>query len=302
MNAPHPIPYQGSKRHLAGKILSCLPASATRLIEPFAGSAALSLAALAAHKVPHAIIADNDQPLIALWQAILHDPEQLAENYRKLWHAQLDQERVFYQAVRAAFNLQRQPEQLLYLLARCVKASVRYNAQGAFNQSADHRRKGARPETMRKRLIAAHALLKGRATILCADYRETLKLATPQDVVYLDPPYEGISKRDKRYRNTLQRETFLETLVALNRRQIAYLLSYDGRTGRKTYGEPLPAWLDLSRVELCAGRSSQATLHGKRAMTYESLYLSPALQARLPQISVQHELFAALTCANKRTA
>jgi DNA adenine methylase len=80
------------------------------------------------------------------------------------------------------------------------------------------------------------------------------------------------------------------------------LLSYDGRTGRKTYGEPLPAWLDLSRVELCAGRSSQATLHGKRAMTYESLYLSPALQARLPQISVQHELFAALTCANKRTA
>ena len=43
---PHPIPYQGSKRRLAAAILAHAP-SCARLIEPFAGSAAISLAAAA---------------------------------------------------------------------------------------------------------------------------------------------------------------------------------------------------------------------------------------------------------------
>lgn len=285
MSVPQPFPYQGSKRHLAKAILSYMPKDATRLIEPFGGSAAISLAALAARKVPHVLIADSDQPLMRLWEAILYAPERLAESYRALWEAQLGQERAFYERVRAAFNREHCPEQLLYLLARCVKASVRYNAQGGFNQSADHRRKGAKPHTVRKRLMDTHALLKGRATLLCADYRETLQLATPQDVVYLDPPYAGVAQRDKRYRARLDQADLFEALHTLNKRQITYLLSYDGRTGAKTYGAPLPESLDLLRLELYAGRSSQATLNGKSAFTYEALYLSPALQTRLKRYS-----------------
>ncbi|MFN7208902.1 MAG: DNA adenine methylase [Aggregatilineales bacterium] len=293
MSVPQPFPYQGSKRHLASAILSYVPNGTTRLIEPFGGSAALSLAALATRKVSHVVIADSDQPLMALWNAILWAPEALAEGYRALWEAQLGQERLFYARVRDAFNRQGCPDQLLYLLARCVKASVRYNERGEFNQSADHRRKGAKPQTVRKRLMETHALLRGRATLLCADYRETLQLATPYDVVYLDPPYAGVAQRDKRYRARLDRADFFETLHALNERQIAYLLSYDGRTGEKTYSPPLPESLGLLRLELYAGCSSQATLNGKRAFTYESLYLSPTLQARLSAAPVQLELFVA---------
>ncbi len=44
---PHPIPYQGSKRRLAAAILAHAPSGVRRLIEPFAGSAAISLAAAA---------------------------------------------------------------------------------------------------------------------------------------------------------------------------------------------------------------------------------------------------------------
>lgn len=293
MSVPQPFPYQGSKRHLASAILSYVPNGTTRLIEPFGGSAALSLAALATRKVSHVVIADSDQPLMALWNAILWTPEALAEGYRALWEAQLGQERLFYERVRDAFNRQGCPDQLLYLLARCVKASVRYNERGEFNQSADHRRKGTKPQTVRKRLMETHALLRGRATLLCADYRETLQLATPYDVIYLDPPYAGVAQRDKRYRARLDRADFFKTLSALNERQIAYLLSYDGRTGEKTYSPPLPESLGLLRLELYAGCSSQATLNGKRAFTYESLYLSPTLQAHLRAAPVQLELFVA---------
>lgn len=293
MSVPQPFPYQGSKRHLASAILSYVPNGTTRLIEPFGGSAALSLAALATRKVSHVVIADSDQPLMALWNAILWTPEALAEGYRALWEAQLGQERLFYERVRDAFNRQGCPDQLLYLLARCVKASVRYHERGEFNQSADHRRKGAKPQTVRKRLMETHALLRGRATLLCADYRETLQLATPYDVIYLDPPYAGVAQRDKRYRARLDRADFFKTLSALNERQIAYLLSYDGRTGEKIYSPPLPESLGLLRLELYAGCSSQATLNGKRAFTYESLYLSPTLQAHLRAAPVRRKIIAA---------
>jgi len=39
--------------------------------------------------------------------------------------------------------------------------------------------------------------------------------------------------------------------------------------------------LNLHKIEINAGRSSQSTLLGKNAKTYESLYLSPALVKRL---------------------
>jgi DNA adenine methylase len=44
--------------------------------------------------------------------------------------------------------------------------------------------------------------------------------------------------------------------------------------GDIVYGDALPDHLNVSRVLLNAGRSSQATLNGKVAVTVESLYLS----------------------------
>jgi DNA adenine methylase len=47
MTVPQPFQYQGSKRALAPLILQYLPISNTRLVEPFCGSAALSIATAA---------------------------------------------------------------------------------------------------------------------------------------------------------------------------------------------------------------------------------------------------------------
>ena len=55
MRVPHPIPYQGSKRNLAPAILGYFPGGVATLIEPFAGSAALTLAT-AHHEVGKPII------------------------------------------------------------------------------------------------------------------------------------------------------------------------------------------------------------------------------------------------------
>jgi DNA adenine methylase len=282
MTVPHPIPYQGSKRNLAPIILDYIPEDTQRLIEPFAGSAALSLAAAQAQRAQAFVLNDINQPLITLWHAIINNPDSLAEGYKQLWYAQQGQERVFYNLVRDRFNQSKQPADLLYLLARCVKASIRYNAKGDFNQSPDNRRKGRQPGTMRRDILQAAELLNNKTTLLSQDYREALRDIDPLDVVYLDPPYQGVtSNRDPRYIQGLSLEEFVDTLADLNARQIAYIVSYDGRTGNKKFGDSLPHTLSLTHIEIDAGRSSQSTLLGRNEKTYESLYLSPTLMSRL---------------------
>jgi site-specific DNA-adenine methylase len=53
MTVPQPFQYQGSKRALAPLILQYLPVSTTRLVEPFCGSAALSIATAARGRAGH---------------------------------------------------------------------------------------------------------------------------------------------------------------------------------------------------------------------------------------------------------
>jgi DNA adenine methylase len=279
---PQPIPYQGSKRRLAPRILALAPPAVDRLIEPFAGSAALSLAAARFGRAQRFVIGDSLTPLVALWRMILEQPDALSDGYEALWRAQHEDPRAHYLAVRARFNQERDPVALLYLLARCVKGAVRFNRAGDFNQSADHRRRGARPETVRDRVRQAHLLLQGRTELHLGDYAVLLDGATPEDLLYLDPPWMGVSgTRDARYHQGLDLDRFVAQLSRATGRGLRFMVSFDGRLGQRRYGPPLPAGLGLTLVELCAGRSSQATLSGRSERTVESLYLSPALVREL---------------------
>lgn len=282
MKVPQPFPYQGSKRNLAPAILGYFPGGVVTLIEPFAGSAAITLNAAAQELAARFVINDLNEPLMDLWRAIISAPEKLARQYEALWKAQHDDRRGFYVTVREEFNRRGQSDRLLYLLARCVKAAVRYNADGEFNQSPDNRRTGMLPATMRENLLGASRLLRGRTECASRDYKEVVAQATARDLIYMDPPYQGVcGQRDPRYLKAVLFEEFVEVLESLNARDISYLVSYDGRTGERMHGRLLPARLGLQLVELDAGRSSQATLLGRDEVTVESLYISPALAARL---------------------
>jgi DNA adenine methylase len=270
---------------MAGTIIACLPGNDGRLIEPFAGSAAVSLAAAACGKAKRFVINDINQPLTDLWQAILNHPGHLCTEYARLWTEQLGRARFYYDEVRAAFNRKPQPAQFLYLLARCVKACVRYNGRGEFNNSPDNRRLGASPQTVAWHVHGASNLLEGRTLVKSLPYEEILGMAKPEDTVYMDPPYQGVCKpRDQRYLGGVVFDSFVKQLESLNSRDICYIVSYDGRTGDKKHGQLLPSSLDLAHFEVEAGRSTQATLLGRDSVTFESLYLSPALIERIGQV------------------
>ena len=277
----HPFPYQGSKRSICRHILPHIPASTSRLVEPFCGSAAVSLAVAAQGRAKRFWLNDANVPLMALWREILERPLQLADRYENLWREQLADRKAFFFQVRRQFNQTHAPHLLLYLLARIVKGSVRYSADGQFNQSADNRRWGMRPDAMRLQLLGVSASLANQTTISARDFRSVVADTTVDDVVYMDPPYQGTSHtRDHRYYGGLPFGDFVAALKAMNAAGKSYIVSYDGRTGAKRHGRPLPPDLRLRHLHIHAGRSSQSTLLGRSCETVESLYLSPALLER----------------------
>ncbi len=282
MIVPQPFQYQGSKRALASVILEQFPTDAARIVDPFCGSAALSIAAAARGRVKELWLNDFNKPLAELLALMINSPKDLAKSYTELWRADGPDALEHYYQVREAFNRSQEPRLLLYLLARCVKGAVRYNSEGLFNQSPDKRRLGTRPETMKENIGTISALLRGKTIVTSLGYEDVLANVRADDLVYMDPPYQGVcGERDSRYFSGIAFDGFVDQLEKLNRRNVRYLVSYDGRLGKKAYGKPLPAKLNLTLVELEAGRSSQATLLGRDDLTVESLYISPTLAAQL---------------------
>jgi len=276
---PHPIPYQGSKRNLASQILTVIKGKRfRRFYEPFAGSAAITLAATHLNIADEYILSDNLAPLVSIWEQILSSPHELANTYERLWSNQLQSDASYYNTIRAMYNHSLDPASLLYLLVRCVKNAPRFNTKGEFNQSHDKRRLGMHPGKMRREILGASVLLARRAKAVYGDFEHTTVEATSEDIIYMDPPYEGTSTTsDKRYYQSLARERLIDALAKLNARRVPFLLSYDGQCGDKTYGLPLPKDLRLTRLEMNAGRSSQSTLSGRAEVTTEVLYISHSL-------------------------
>ena len=204
-----PIPYQGSKGNIALTILYNFPDEVNCLLEPFAGSAAISLAAAHRKKASSFIINDSYKPLMELWKMILDDPEQCIDGYSKLWNEQLDNPNEFYFQIREEFNKDNDPVKFLYLMTRCAKNAVRFNSKGEFNQSPDKRRLGRKPGVMRDHIMSTHNLLQGKTMLKSLDYEEILEMAKPGDLVYMDPPYQGTStKKDPRYHQGLDFDRF----------------------------------------------------------------------------------------------
>ena len=274
-SVPHPIPYQGSKRRLATAILSHVPANQyTRFVEPFAGSAAVTLAAASRKKFSSYVIGDVLEPLINLWNMVIDDPTEAADEYSKLWHREREKPIDAYYEIRSEFNADRSSAKLLYLLARCVKNAVRFNSSGEFNQSPDKRRKGTNPQRMKAELFAAHRVLAGKSQAVHGDFLSMFLSAQEGDFFYLDPPYQGTSEgRDQRYIEGVSRDRMIGALEILNEKRIPFILSYDGFCGDRNYGDPIPQTI-AHRILLDVGRSSQATLNGRNDVTTESLYIS----------------------------
>lgn len=296
---PHIVQYQGSKRNLAPQILRYFPQKFNRLIEPFAGMAAITIAVSKQRRAEQYVLNDLNEPLINILREAINNPQKLIEEYTNVWSEQITFEggsvEHFYK-IRKDFNDgNKSAANMLYLLARCVKGSVRYSTNGMFNQSPDKRRMGTNPKNLAPNVYMISSFLKGKTEFSSVDYREVTKMAKRGDIVYMDPPYQGVcTTRDSRYFSGICFDDFVECVDDLNSRGIDFVISYDGTCGEKQYGVDLPKELKLKKVMLNAGLSSQSLLLGRKEKTIEALYISPNLSDFTTSITEEQLLLFAL--------
>ena len=181
------LKWAGGKYLLLPRIFAAL-APATRLIEPFTGSAAVAVNA------PHAkvLAADANRDLIALYRAVQRSPERMAAAVAALFTPATNTQAA-YNRLRDEFNAAAEGERraalFVYLNRHGFNGLCRYNSKGAFNVPFGRYAAPRAPVDAMRGFVARAA----RVDFACQPFEESFAAARPGDVIYCDPPYVPLS-------------------------------------------------------------------------------------------------------------
>lgn len=199
------IKYRGGKSKEIPNIMWYIPRFRGRYIEPFFGGGALFF-----YLEPReAIINDINEKLIKFYLGVrnkypklreeLDEIEKLYTQYRYEFDALKakypddrveDRNEEMYYHLRAQFNgteTQYYSDAALYYYINKTAYSgmIRYNANGEFNVPF-----GRYPHLNTDAVTMGHSMLLKRAEIFNKDYSKIFKMATEDDFMFLDPPYD----------------------------------------------------------------------------------------------------------------
>ena len=230
--------WAGAKTRLVTRILSLLPKGTTRLIEPFAGSAVVSLNA----QVPKFILADINKDLINLYKIIRDDSPGLIQMLEGLF-VPANNVRERYDEYRAKFNTRalsplENAAIFVYLNRHAFNGLCRYNGRGEFNVPF-----GAIANPFLPADAIRHAgSVLGRAELIEGSFETVIAKAEKGDFVYCDPPYVplSLSASFTQYATTDFRKEQQEALVkaaleAADRGAIVAISNHDTAETRLLY-------------------------------------------------------------------
>lgn len=184
-----PFNWPGGKSWLAERLLAVMPA-ADLYHEPFLGSGAVALEAMAQEKYEGYVLSDQEEAVIATWHSLIHDWPELKERLSALWaRGEGGRERHYY-LIREVFNepglaWPRMAALFLYLNAHGYNGLFR-RTNGKYNVTFGRQ---ARPEsTVLERLSSTRELLlRNNVVLRVADYEESH--VSGSAVGFYDPPY-----------------------------------------------------------------------------------------------------------------
>lgn len=185
------LKWAGGKKQVIPSLSELIPKSFNQYIEPFVGGGALFF--YLQHN--NSIIGDSNEEIINCYKIVRDNVEELI-SVLKCYHYDKD---LYYQ-VRGELpecNIKR-AARTIFLNKTCFNGLFRVNKKGQFNVPFGKYKNPIICDT--DRLIACSKALQG-VNILHNHYIETLKYARSGDFLYLDPPYQPISKYSdfKRY-------------------------------------------------------------------------------------------------------
>ena len=177
--------YPGGKRKLLSFLANYLPDTYKiegRYVEPFIGGGSVFFYL----NPQNALIADLNKELIELYMGIKNYPKKVwgifksfpcgRNTYYQIRDEQLENKPLYYRAART-----------LYLNRTCFKGMWRHNPEGKFNVGYGGE---ARRQVLNYVNLTELSKKLKKATILKADFEETLDTCSNGDFIFLDPPYK----------------------------------------------------------------------------------------------------------------
>lgn len=228
------VRWAGSKRKTAQLIVSHMPNTYTKYIEPFCGSACVFFRV----SPNSAVLGDFNQELInfyiqatkhpvSVYMAVSKIPKSSSSYYRIRALCPIDMTKMD-RAVR------------FYFLNRlCFNGVYRTNNSGAFNVPMGENTGGL---PSKADFLESMRFIRERAELVCADYRQVVSQAHKGDFIYLDPPYStfGVQNRGEYGHGTFNKDDIPELLsVLLDRSKVGvkFLLSYSNSTAVRRFAE-----------------------------------------------------------------
>lgn len=185
------LKWPGGKRRVVPFLLPHLDLPAKRLVEPFCGSCALSLAV--ADQAERFWLNDINSDLHNLLVQIKEAPDLLLAAVRPFFTPAKNRESSYYN-LRDRFNRATEPLEraalFIYLNRHGYNGLCRYNSNGEFNVPFG---RYSRPYFPALEIRDSLDVL-ARAEITAFDFEEVLDACGRGDVVYCDPPYVPLSE------------------------------------------------------------------------------------------------------------
>ncbi len=199
------LKWVGGKGQLLDRLQPLFPPKFNRYIEPFAGAGAVffrlyNLGLIGANprlRVVPAILNDFNGELMTVYQAVRDHVDELIEELGR--HQAHINDPDYYYYVR---NLDREPDfpqwplpmraaRTIFLNKTGYNGLYRVNQSGYFNVPFGRYK---HPTVLdRDALKAAHLALQ-RVDLMCSDFAQPLRLARKGDFIYVDPPYQPLSR------------------------------------------------------------------------------------------------------------
>lgn len=269
------IKWSGSKRSQSEEIINRIEDKEyDTYYEPFCGGCSVLFQLLHSDKkFKKYVCSDKNGDLISLWNMIKTNPNEVIDNYEKMWNElniddNKERKKQYFYMVRQRFNKYRNPCDFMFIMRTTTNGMPRYNQNGEFNNSFHVTRNGIKPETFSKIVMEWSSILNEfNVEFIHRSYEEIQ--TNENDFVYLDPPYANTKGM---YYGTIDYDNLWDWI---RNQKCDYMLSFDGKTTSIDITYDVPNDIYSKHEYLYSGNSSFRRVIGTSNSEYvsESLYI-----------------------------
>ena len=193
------LKWAGGKTQILEALISRSPREVDTYYEPFVGGGAMFFGLLAEPEIAprRAVLNDLNEDLVAAYQTVRDRVELLISALDRLATSYLaadaDGRAAFFyeQRAHAAEGPVERTARLIFLNKTCFNGLYRVNRRGEFN--VPHGRY-ANPRILDEAGLRDASAALHNVEITCSDFGEALRAPQEGDFVYLDPPFEPLSR------------------------------------------------------------------------------------------------------------